>query len=276
MQALSQLPERLVRYRPADNKFLDAELKNLAEGNVFLQKLSCQNDGTEGKPQLLKCSTAELIDLSRRLIRGAGRRLGSSHELCQVGTNRASARAYLANRRKWQGKFISIAPEHIRIACFSNSVKDNEKYMWRKYGSNGRGFRLLFDFDQNASSYGNSFWAKVHYSQPRDRRKISEAELIAAEFQVNGADIFSDVPEQWIGILQAFAACKPQKWEEEDELRLIKFSLSPSLEAEDSYFALPAFNLSGVTFGWNIDRVLAKKVKQALGDSLAYSFQQAL
>lgn len=274
MSVFSELPKHLVRYRPAGSAHLDDELKNLAEGKVFLQKLSLQNDQTEGRPQRLKCSTAELIDLSRRLIQGSGNTLGHSHELRQAGKNRESTRTYLAKRRKWQKKFISIAPKHIRIACFSIETKDNEGYMWREYGSNGCGFRLHFSFNQDVKPNRKSFWIRAHYSHPRERRKISEAELLAAEFHINGANVFANKPSQWIGILQAFAACKPSKWAVEEELRLTKFSLSPSTKPKDSYIAVPSYSLSGATFGWNADQDLINKVKQNLGDDLDYFFQQ--
>ncbi|WP_193748216.1 hypothetical protein [Leisingera sp. ANG-M1] len=86
-----------------------------------------------------------------------------------------------------------------------------------------------------------------------------------AEFQLNGVPVFDTNPKQWVGILQAFSACKTAEWFPEGEIRLIKYSL-----AEDGYISVPNYVLTGVTFGKITQDELKNAVRRSLGKSLDY------
>lgn len=77
--------------------------------------------------------------------------------------------------------------------------------------------------------------------------------------------MFDTNPKQWVGILQAFSACKTAEWSPEKEIRLVKYSL-----AEDGYISVPNYVLTGVTFGKNTQDELKKAVRGALGKNLDY------
>ncbi|WP_419740107.1 DUF2971 domain-containing protein [Ruegeria sp.] len=265
MSSFSNLPHSLLRYRPACNSYLPEELGNLANGKVWFRHLGGQNDDAEGVVPIVRSSEEKLRGLFKDLRVSAMKHLPPSHEFCRKYRSVKEFRAFLRDRRRWQKQFVRVAPERIRISCFSQPEKHDEQYMWRKYSSAGQGFRLHFTKESNCLKEDAPYWAQVFYCDNLDRKRVSEAELLAAEFHLTGVPVFDANPKQWMAILQAFSVCKTEEWLPEAETRLIKYSLK-----EDGYVQVPNYALTGVTFGSHASCMLIEQVRDALGEELNY------
>lgn len=259
------LPQSLDRYRPVSGEYQISELENLAKGKVWFRHLGGQNDSAEGVVPIVRSSEERLRSIYKGLRIAALRHLAPDHELCQKYRLVKEFRAFLGRRRSWQKRFVQIAPQRIRISCFSIPEEHDEEYMWEKYASGGRGYKLHYSLANNILESDAPFWSRVFYGDKLDRKGVSEAELLVAEFQLNGVPVFDTNPKQWVGILQAFSACKTAEWSPEKEIRLVKYSL-----AEDGYISVPNYVLTGVTFGKNTQDELKKAVRGALGKNLDY------
>lgn len=262
------LPLKLCRYRPADlksNHFL-SELHATVRGEVWLRHLGGQNDPSEGKPKLQRQPTKELRKAVHDLFAVANIRPNTGHELAQIGETRQEFRTYLKQRRKWQEKFLRTPQQKIRISSFSRSGEEDEHYMWHSYANQASGYRLEYE-RTGASEHDNApIWAKIHYFKAKERRRISEFELLFLELVGNGFhEIAKKDPDRWFSILLALSACKTDVWSKEAELRLVSYSRN-----SDGYAAIPGYRLSGVTFGACTPLETVQTVKAALGTEIDY------
>ncbi|WP_152612141.1 DUF2971 domain-containing protein [Leisingera sp. ANG-S5] len=265
MDSLLVLPQSLVRYRPVSGEYQASELENLARGKVWFRHLGGQNDCAEGVVPIVRSSEERLRSIYKNLRISALQHLAPGHEFCQKYRSVKEFRAFLGRRRSWQKKFTQNAPQRIRISCFSIPEKHDEEHMWEKYACEGRGYKLHYSLANDFMESDAPFWSRVFYGDKLDRKRVSEAELLAAEFQLNGVPVFDINPKQWVGVLQAFSACKTTMWSPEGEVRLVKYSLE-----EDGYFPVPNYVLTGVTFGKNTQDKLKNAVRGSLGESLVY------
>lgn len=262
------LPLKLCRYRPADlksNHFL-SELHATVRGEVWLRHLGGQNDPSEGKPKLQRQPTKELRKAVHDLLAVSNTRPNTGHELAQIGKTRQEFRTYLKQRRKWQEKFLRTPPQKIRISSFCRSGEEDEHYMWQSYANQASGYRLEYERSGSTGQDKAPIWTEVNYFIPKERRRISEFELLFFEFAVSGFhDIAKQDPKRWRSILMTISACKTDVWSKEAELRLVSFS-----RESDGYAAIPGYRLSGVTFGACTPLQTVQSVKAALGTKIDY------
>lgn len=263
---LTEFPENLHRYRPADTDYFDDELKRALNGEVFLSCAAVLNDPFDLRPAYNPSALREVLKVVKEIY---GRRPMISkdryQEISGVALSRKEFRAKAAKMRpsvatakleiELNRKVFKELPLKSRLACFSEDEQNIP--MWAHYAGNHTGVCLSYSVNvEKLNPYDDLIPFKVNYQS--ERPQLTTVDLINFTRNKKAKDLGLLSPDL---VMDAMYLRKSKHWEYEREWRVFDTE-----DNEPRYRKLVGLELERVSLGVRAKPATVDLVKSIVGN----------